>query len=225
MPDRPRLLDLFCGAGGASVGYARAGFDVVGVDVRPQPSYPFEFRQADAIEYLAAGGWIGFDAIHASPPCQGYSPHVSSRSSRWAGTRGADEPRLIPILRDGLRNVGRPYVIENVVGARAELRANLVLCGTMFALPISRHRLFETSVPIVQPFHAPCAGVAARYADARGWDRRDMTITGKGRRAGTADRWRQILSWPDDVDVTQHGLRESIPPAYAEWIGRQLIGD
>src|SRR4051812_5920969 len=116
---KPRLLDLFCGAGGAAMGYARAGFEVVGVDIRAQPSYPFEFRKADAIEYLAAGGWIGFDAIHASPPCQ-----FATRANKLGRGRHEGQPvkrprvNLIPITREGLENVGLPYVIENVEGAR-----------------------------------------------------------------------------------------------------------
>jgi DNA (cytosine-5)-methyltransferase 1 len=201
------------------MGYHRAGFDVVGVDINPQPHYPFEFHQADALTFPLDG----FDAIHASPPCQAYSPHVSSSSSEWAGTRGKDEPRLIASVRTLLQHVGVPYVIENVVGARTELRPRLLLCGTMFGLPIPRHRLFESNLPVAQPLHPACRGVARRYALERGWDPRDMTVTGKGRRAGTKERWAEVMGWPDDVPVTQHGLREAIPPAYTEWIGAQLL--
>lgn len=212
---KPKLLDLFCGAGGAAMGYHRAGFEVVGVDIKPQPHYPFEFHQADAMTFPLDG----FDAIHASPPCQAYSPHVSSRGSEWAGTQGKLEPALIEAVRERL--AGRTYVIENVVGARHVLRARLLLCGVMFGLPIARHRLFEASVPIEQPFHRGCSGVAARFADARGWDRRDMTVTGKGRNVGTKERWMEIMGV--DWDITQHGLREAIPPAYTEFIGKQLL--
>lgn len=229
---RPRLLDLFCGAGGAAMGYHRAGFDVVGVDIKPQPHYPFEFVQADALAFMDEGGWRGFDAIHASPPCQGYSPHVSSSSSRWAGTLGKDEARLIWAMRvrlHGLRWENRlatiPYVIENVVGARHELRGPTLLCGTMFGLPIPRHRLFETSWridPFSVPRHRSCTGVARDYALRRGWDPRDMTVTGKGRNAGTKERWAEVMGWPDYAG-TQHGLREAIPPAYTEYIGRALL--
>ena len=205
---KPRLLDLFCGAGGAAVGYARAGFEVVGVDIRPQPAYPFEFHEADALEYPLEG----FDAVHASPPCQAYSSHVSSSSSPYAGTRGRDEPALIPAVLERLR--GLRYVVENVESARvaAALRPRLLLCGTMLGLPIPRHRLFASSVPIPQPWHAPCDGIATRYALARGWEPRDMSVTGKGRRAGTLDRWRHVMGWPD-YGGTQHGMREAIPPA------------
>lgn len=222
---KPRLLDLFAGAGGAAIGYMRAGFDVVGVDNRPQPNYPGTFVLGDAIEYLGDLLPGTFDAIHASPPCQGYSGHVSSASSRWAGTLGKDEPRLIGQVRTLVLWHRAPYVIENVVGARSELRDPLTLCGTMFGLPIPRHRLLETLVrgAIKQPIHLRCSGVAKRYAEARGWDPRDMTVTGKGRRAGTKERWAEVMGWPDEVPVTQHGLREAIPPAYTEWIGRQMI--
>lgn len=217
---KPRLLDLFCGGGGAAVGYHRAGFDVVGVDLAAQPDYPFEFTRGDALEYLAAHGHE-FDAIHASPPCQGYSPHVSSASSPHAGTLGRDEARLIGVVRALLERTGRPYVIENVWGARRELRSPVLLCGVMFGLPIPRHRLFESNAVIVQPWHFPCRGVAARFADERGWDRRDMTVTGKGRRAGTKGRWAEIMGidWP----MTQHQMRESIPPAFTAHVGASLL--
>jgi len=214
---RPRLLDLFCGGGGAGVGYHRAGFDVVGVDLRPQPSYPLPFVQADALAYPLDG----FDVVHASPPCQGYSGHVSSSGSRWAGTRGRLEPRLIDAMRDRLSAAGVPYVIESVVGARPYMWAPALLCGTMYGLPIPRHRLLESSIGWPAPAHPRCAGVASAYADAHGWDRRDMSVTGKGRHAGTSGRWSEIMGvdWP----MRQHDLREAIPPAYTEWIGRRLL--
>lgn len=212
-----RALDLFSGAGGATKGLQRAGFHVTGVDIRPQPHYcGDEFYQADALTFPLDG----FDFIWASPPCQGYSKHVSSRSSQWTTTRGADEPRLVASMRDRL--AARPtWVIENVVGARDELRTSLRLCGTMFGLPIARHRLFEASFAVWEPGHPSCSGVAERFAAARGWDYRDMTVTGKGRRAGTKDRWAEIMGidWP----VTQAEMTEAIPPAYAEFIGRAAI--
>jgi len=214
---RPVLLDLFCGAGGAAMGYHRAGFDVVGVDIKPQPHYPFEFHQADALTFPLDG----FDAIHASPPCQAYSAHVSSASSRWVPTLGKDEPRLIAPIRVRVRRAGVPYVIENVVGARPDLVDPVTLCGTIFGLPISRHRLFETSWMVPWPQHSACRGVAVRFAAARGWEYRDMSVTGKGRRVGTTARWAGIIGidWP----MTQHEMTESIPPAYTEWIGTQLL--
>jgi hypothetical protein len=217
-----KLLDLFCCAGGAARGYAQAGFQVVGVDIVPRPNYPFEFVQADAITYLRAHG-KKFDLGHASPPCQGYSPHVSSRSSQYVQTLGKDEPRLIAATRAAFQDVGIPFAIENVMGARSELRANLQLCGTMFGLPIARHRLFECSFPVSQPAHAKCSGVAKRFAAARGWEYRDMSVTGKGRHAGTSTRWREILGITDDQPMTQSELAECIPPAYTRYIGDKFI--
>ena len=220
------MLDLFCGAGGAATGYIEAGWTVTGVDIEPQPAYPGAFVQADAILYLAQllAGPCPFDAIHASPPCQGYSPHVSSASSPHAGTLGRDEPKLIPAVRAALQLLPAPYVIENVVGARDQLRGPVLLCGAMYGLPIPRHRLFETSfkVPAFDvPRHPRCAGIARRYAAERGWDYRDMSVTGKGRHAGTLDRWREAMRWPG-YSGTQHGMREAIPPAYTAWLG-QLV--
>lgn len=111
---KPRCLDLFCCGGGAGTGYARAGYEVVGVDIEPQPNYPFRFIQADAIDFLKTAN--GFNLIHASPPCQGYSSHVTSRSSQWVPTKGADEPMLIDAVRDLVSRKGCDWVIENVMG-------------------------------------------------------------------------------------------------------------
>lgn len=212
-------MDLFCGAGGASIGLNRAGFKVVGVDTADQKTYPFEFHKHDAMTFPLEG----FDLVWASPPCQAYSKHVSSSSSQWAGTLGRNEPRLIQQLRIRLQESGIPFVIENVTGAKEELKANLTLCGTMFGLPITRHRLFETNFPIPQPVHKSCRGVSKAFAAVRGWNYRDMSVTGKGRNAGTKDRWMEIMGWPVEVPVTQHGLRESIPPAYSEYIGKEFL--
>lgn len=165
--DRPRLLDLFCGAGGAGMGYHRAGFDVVGVDIEPQPHYPFEFVQADALTFPLDG----FDAIHASPPC----PHYAN-VTRWRG-RQTDHPALIGPVREMLRASGLSYVIENV-RTRA-LESPIVLCGSMIGLPIRRHRYFESNVAL--PWFMPSCqhrstdlafehkGERA-YADAMGCD-------------------------------------------------------
>lgn len=214
-----RLLDLFCCGGGAARGYALAGFDVTGVDIEPQPQFPFAFVQGDALEYLAAHG-AEYDAIHASPPCQGYSSHVSSASSRWTPTKGKDEPRLLAATRAALQRAGKPWVMENVMGARRAIGGSLLLCGTMFGLSIPRHRLFELSEWIEQPDHPKCSGVAKRFAASRGWEYRDMSVTGKGRRAGTTDRWKELLQI--DGAMTQHQLAEAIPPAFTFYIGKRL---
>src|SRR5688500_14342326 len=127
MTRRPRLLDLFSGAGGCSVGYHRAGFDVVGVDVRPQPRYPFTFHQGDALEFCRAHAHE-FDAIHASPPCQAYS--VSRHIN--AGPDAKQHPDLVDATREELERARLPWVMENVVGA--PMHRPIVLCGLMFGL-------------------------------------------------------------------------------------------
>ena len=145
MPDnrsygKPRLLDLFCGAGGAGMGYHRAGFDVVGVDLEPQPHYPFEFIQADALDMAE---WIfDFDAVHASPPCQSFTAY-----RRKGHGVGDNYPDLISATRSMAMRTGLPYVIENVPGA--PLENPVQLCGTGFGLDVQRHRLFESNVSLM----------------------------------------------------------------------------
>lgn len=200
-----RLLDLFCGAGGAGTGYHRAGFDVVGVDLAPQPNYPFEFVQGDALEVLGDGSLSGFDAIHASPPCQRYS--LVTRFHRGARD---EHPDLIGPTRELLEQTGLPYVIENVLGA--PLRPDLVLCGEMFGLRVHRHRIFE------------CGGfVPMRLQHQRHRLRGARTNCETG--AGIA-RWisghyadHDDASAAMGVDwMTRDELREAIPPAYTEYI-------
>lgn len=205
----PRLLDLFCGAGGAAMGYHRAGFDVVGVDIEAQPRYPFAFHQADALTFPLDG----FDAIHASPPCQRYSAATT--------VHGRDviesHPDLIDPLRPLLQATGLPYVIENVPGA--PLRAALILCGSMFGLEVRRHRLFEGAVPMMAPAscnHSEAAVPVYGHTGAganRGRERE------RGRSNGVAD-WRRAMGI-DWMGVNE--LAEAIPPAYTEYIGRRLM--
>ena len=133
---RPTLLDAFCGAGGAGMGYHRAGFDVIGVDIEPQLNYPFPFIQTDALEFITEHGHE-FDVIHASTPCQYYA-----RVTRWRGTAG-NHPALVTTTRVLLEQTGRPWVMENVL--EAPIRRDIVLCGSMFGLSVRRHRAFETS--------------------------------------------------------------------------------
>lgn len=215
-----RVLDLFCGGGGAAEGYARLGWEVVGVDIAPQPSFPYTFFQDEALHFLI---WVAanrdqFDLIHASPPCQPYSRAVTSSSSHWNDTKGKDEPALIEPLRKRLQQTGIPYVIENVVGAPLD---GITLCGSMFGLDIPRHRIFETSWFILAPTHPKCRGIAKRAAERRGWDYRDMSVTGKGRHAGWSERAAELL----DIrhPMRQHDLKEAIPPAYTEYIGHQFL--
>lgn len=193
---KPRLLDLFCGPGGAGMGYHRAGFEVVGVDIMRQPRYPFEFIQADALTFPLDG----FDAIHASPPCQAYSRITAIR-------RDYPYPDLIGPTRDRLAPLTTPWVIENVPGA--PLDAQLRLCGSMFGLQVRRHRLFEANWQL--PF-APFS-----------CDHRESVLnmyTSGARRRGTD---RQYINAMGVTWATTANGGEAIPPAYTEWIGRQLL--
>lgn len=206
-----RLLDLFCGAGGCSAGYARAGFTVVGVDINQQPNYPYEFHQADALAWLAEHGADEFDAIHASPPCQAYSLATLRHGARHA----ANHPDLVAPTRAALDATGLPYVIENVEGA--PLRRDLVLCGEMFGLRVHRHRVFECGgfVPMRIP-HAPhrLKG-AAHNCDLREGHARQIA----GNYADHDDASRAMgIDW-----MTRRELAQAIPPAYTEYIGHALM--
>jgi DNA (cytosine-5)-methyltransferase 1 len=212
---KPRLLDLFCCAGGAGVGYNLAGFEIVGVDLSPQPRYPFEFIQADALnldpEFIAT-----FDAVHASPPCQSYSD-LAKRN------RNAHEwPRLIDPVREMLVRANLPYVIENVEGA--PLINPIVLCGTMFPkLRVLRHRLFEASFAILTPPHRKHPKVhtfdrrKAHYGKTDEWTD-FVQVTGGGNCTLAAAREAMGIDW-----MSKGEINEAIPPAYTEFIGRQLL--
>ena len=214
---RPRLLDLYCCEGGAAMGYHRAGFDIVGVDTRPQPRYPFEFHQADALEYLATHGHE-FDVIHASPPCQAYTALRVSWNAR------AGHPDLVAPTREALVATGRPWIMENVPGA--PLPAAVMLCGSMFGLGVDghqlrRHRLFEhhPDVELWPPYScahsAPVIGIYGDHARSRAHRKGgDFPDSDKIRLASSAlgVDW---MSW--------HGLSQSIPPAYTEHLGTQLL--
>lgn len=208
---RPRLLDLFSCAGGAGRGYQMAGFHVTGVDIKPQPRYAGdEFVKGDALEYLAAHGHE-FDAIHASPPCQRYS--VATRQSHTSHLH----PDLIAATRTALRATGRPYVIENVMGAAKTLSASLLLCGAMFpGLKTYRHRLFESSVFLPSLPHPPHVVKTPRsnvYVDGQ-----FMTVYGH---VSPVEKAREVMGidWP----MTQAEVVEAIPPRFAEYVGRHLI--
>jgi DNA (cytosine-5)-methyltransferase 1 len=208
---RPLLLDLFCCEGGAAVGYHRAGFDVIGVDITAQPRYQFPMVVADAL--APPFRLEGFDAIHASPPCQSYSTMSNRHDS--------SEPELIVPVRQMLRQAGVPYVIENVVGARRDLESPLMLHGGHFGMRVNRPRLFESNVLLWSPPKAsPPANPVAVYgrrADRRLlWRRAD----GSEHRAASLDDARQAMDMPW---ASWNGCREAIPPAYTEFIGRQLI--
>jgi hypothetical protein len=192
---RPRLLDAFCGAGGATRGYQQAGFRVFGVDIAPQPNYVGDdFQQGDALDFIAARG-AEFDAIHASPPCQHYA-----RVTRWRGDSG-DHPDLVAATRTALEQTGRPWVIENVL--EAPIRRDTVLCGSMFGLSVRRHRAFETSWRAFSLMR-PC-----------GHRSDDLAFMHKGERA-YADALG--CGW-----MTAREGREAIPPAFTAYVGEQLL--
>jgi len=202
---------LFCGGGGASVGYARAGFEVVGVDINRQPNYPFPFYQEDAMTFPLDG----FDVIHASPPCQ----HYSSMTTRWTTSGGTSEhPDLVAATRRRLLAVNVPYVMENVVGS--PLHDYAMLCGSMFGLGsdggyLKRHRWFESNVWIWPPH--PCAHVGPAvgvWGHAGGSSKRDPH-----KRFFNSANWREAMG----IDwMTSEELVEAIPPAYTEYIGQIL---
>jgi DNA (cytosine-5)-methyltransferase 1 len=201
---RPLLLDLFCGAGGAAMGYSRAGFDVIGVDIKPQPHYPFEFLQGDVLEE-----WFDLSrvsAVHASPPCQRYvRSGMFDRSSH---------PDLLLDVRAMLEEFGKPWVIENVPGA--PMRPDLELCGCMFGLQLKRERWFETSwreMALRPPCHHPDAPIGV-YGHPRGGQPGEMWGW------GTFEDWKRAM----DIDwMTADELRLAIPPAYTEYVGRLMI--
>lgn len=199
---KPRLLDLFCGAGGAAMGYHRAGFDVVGVDIAPQPNYPFAFQQADALEVLSELiDWFklgAYDAIHASPPCEHYA-NVTS----WRGNT-ADHPDLIGATRDLLYQTDLPWVMENV--PEAPLRADFLLCGTGLGLRVRRHRSFETNWQPMSLVH-PCLHRPDDYAFDHGAKQPESVY-----RAAMECDWMSVVE-----------SRDAIPPAYTEFIGSQLV--
>ena len=211
---RPRLLDLFCGAGGAAMGYHHAGSDVTGVDIKPQPHYPLPFILGDALEYVRVHG-KEYDAIHASPPCQAYS---IMRNLPWLKDR--HYPKLIYPVRLLLNEAQRPWVIENVMGAK--LSAGW-LCGTMFNLPFFRHRFFEAGGWFwLQPCHRPHRN-RIRPGHSLGGRARDIVFSpaeDNGLTLTQAQRVRDAMQidWMTSDEITQ-----AIPPAYTEWIGKQLL--
>ena len=202
------LLDTYCKQGGATKGYQKAGFYVVGVDIEPQPRYcGDEFIQADAIEFLARHA-REFDVIHASPPCQRYST-----ITRTAGTQD-NHADLIAITRTFLLASGKPYIIENV--ETAPLINPLLLCGTMFGLPFLRHRLFETNPPI---YFAPAPCCHTRKTARHGRPATaDEYVAFTGHFSGVARVQKEVgIDW-----MGQEGLRECVPPVFTEWLGKHF---
>lgn len=212
---RPRLLDLFCGAGGAGMGYSQAGFDVVGVDINPQPHYPFEFIQADCMT-LGPRFLRSFDAIHASPPCQRYT----RKPAAWGRARKneIEHPDLLPRIADDLECVWQmdrvPHVIENVMGAA--MRQDLMLCGTMFGLRIIKHRQFQMT------FDCPAPDAKCNHVDVYNpW-------SGKGRsaaehRAAQDTPWIPQCGGASRKKGVTGDVNNAIPPAYTQFIGAAMM--
>jgi DNA (cytosine-5)-methyltransferase 1 len=213
MSHKPKLLDLFCGAGGAAMGYHRAGFEVVGVDIKPQKHFPFEFHQADAMAFPLGG----FDAIHASPPCQRYS--VASKSHNG---NPHSHPDLIGLTRERLTKSGSVWVMENVVGA--PMRSPLMLCGTMFkGLRVLRHRLFESNAALSGRHHGThplCYTLDKRKPHYGKLDEMAafVQVNGGGNCTVRAASDAMGIDW-----MSKEELNNAIPPAYTEWLGKQMI--
>lgn len=203
-----RCLDLFCGAGGAGAGYHQAGFEVVGWDIEHHPGYPFEHHVGDALEVLADVEYVrSFDLVHASPPCQAYT--------NAAKIQKQNHPDLVDPVRDLLVAAGVPYIIENVPGS--PLIGPIMLCGAMFTgLRTYRHRLFESSMPLTAPPHpvhtAPTTKMGRPPKDGE-----FMHVVGNFSGVAAA-REAMGISW-----MKRDDLRESIPPAYTEHLGRQVL--
>lgn len=216
---RPRLLDLFCGAGGAGTGYARAGYDVLGVDNKPHPDNPHPVIVADALDILATPAFLSdYDVIHASPPCPAYSVATVA-----TGTR-ANHPDLVGPVRDALHAWGGTYVIENVPGA--PLVSPVLICGWAMGLRhLKRHRLFESNAPLMSPGCLCPDGDSVSVFGHSGEDRRKATI-----RANDGRKRRNVLPLADARDLmgvpwmrNRSDISDAIPPAYTHYLGEQLI--
>ncbi len=208
---KPKLLDLFCGAGGASMGYHRAGFEVEGVDIKPQPHYPFKFYQADALEFPLKE----YDAYHASPPCQKFSKAVNVRVDHK--TRRDIHLDLVGDTRDYLLAAAKPFVIENVPGS--PLRDYIKLHGTMFGLKTNKERWFE-----LHGFEILL--LPARYTSTKGKVKSGEFVGIMQHSKYPNERYRKdelAAGYAIDWGLTRYELRQAIPPAYTEYIGKYLM--
>lgn len=217
---QPRLLDLFCCEGGAAVGYAKAGLDVFGVDLEADAliRYPFPSYCGDALEYLAAHG-SEFDAIHASPPCQAHT--TMSNKHRGKGGKADEWPDLIGPTRELLIASGKPWVLENVAGARGEMVNPFTLHGGMFGLRVDRPRLFDSNILVLTPAAQRCVNPIGVYGKAHDgrllWRRKDGS---EQRAAASLEEAQAAMGMPW---ASWRGCAEAIPPAYTEFIGAELL--
>ncbi|MFJ4985528.1 DNA methylase [Streptomyces sp. NPDC088732] len=220
---RPRLLDLFSCAGGAAMGYHRAGFDVDGVDIAHRPNYPFGYHRGDALERLAAliasGEIERYAFVHASPPCQaGCALTVGTNASQGWGGSHVD---LVAPTRELLDATGLPYVIEQPNG-RAAIRKDLSLCGEMFQLGVLRHRNFELGQwSVTRPAHPRHRGYVRGYRHGVYRDGPYVAPYGSGGGKATVPEMQEAMgiTWTD----VREELTEAIPPAYTDWIGRAYL--
>lgn len=209
---RPRALDLFCGAGGASMGLFLAGFDVAGVDIKPQPRYPFTFHQGDALEADVRD----FDFIWASPPCQAFS-QMTPRATRAA------HQDLVEPTRDKLRRSGLPYIIENV--ERSPLRDPVKLDGAMFGLGVIRIRWFESPVFLMTPRPVRRAACVADWCSVFG-NGSGPTRRANGKSTFVSPGLNNLPAWKRAMGIdwmTRRELTQAIPPAYSEFLARQVL--
>jgi len=230
--DKPLLVDLFCGAGGAGVGYTRAGFCVVGVDDKWQPDYPFPIRHGDALAVLrdlllelpvwfSGHGLIRLHQVagfHASPPCQNETALTKGNRKRDGWTD--DHRPMIPATRELLDATGLPYVIENVQGA--PLRRDLTLCGEQFGLEVIRHRFFELGGWSTQPLpHVKHRGRVAGWRHGVKYEGPYVAVYGDGGGKGSVADWQRAMGI--DWTASKLSLAEAIPPAYSEFVGSRLM--
>jgi site-specific DNA-cytosine methylase len=213
-----KVLDAFCGAGGTGMGLHRAGMNVTGIDKQDMSAvYPFKFIQGDAIQYVLEHG-AEYDLIVAGPPCQ-------FDAMLTAGTNAGKfrYPDLLEPTREALLATGKPYIIEQPPGkATKRMKVKLKLCGEMFGLRVLRHRNFETHmVSVIQPKHLPHRGRTAGYRHGVYYRGRYFQVYGEGGGKGTIQEWQQAMDI-DWTDTRKH-IAEAIPPAYSEYIGRNLV--
>lgn len=214
-----RALDAFSCAGGTGVGLARAGYEVEGVDRAPRADYPFTCHQGDAVAFIADHG-SEFDLIVAGPPCQALSTLTKGNRARgWSDNHAS----LIYETREALESTGRPWIIENVIGARPELRSPVMLCGLSFGLRVFRHRLFESNFPLVVPAHPSHVGHrVSGYRHGVKYAGDMFAVYGDGGGKGTLAEWQEAMGihWITD----KADMAEAIPPAFSEYLARQLKG-